>query len=323
MTDIPQRPETSPPAAGVRFQWRDLPVPVRAAVERWLGSGIRSATTQARGFSPGVAARLQTADGRRVFIKAVGPEPNPGSVGIHRQEARIVPMLPANAPVPRLLWTHDEGEDGWVLLLFEDIEGWHPHEPWREDELARVIETLLHLARVLTPAPVSLESASVRFERDICGWRWLQQERPAHLDDWSCRHLEALAALEAGAGEAVAGDTLLHLDVRADNLLLTPERVFVVDWPHACVGAAWVDLVCFAPSVDMQAGPPPELLLDRYLAGRDADPDAITAAVVAVAGFFTSRALQPPPPGLPTLRPFQAAQGAAARRWVAQRTGWE
>lgn len=78
-------------------------------------------------------------------------------------------------------------------------------------------------------------------ERDICGWRWLQEQRPAALDDWSSRHLDVLAALEAVAAEAVAGDTLLHLDVRADNLLLTPERVFVVDWPHACVGAAWVD----------------------------------------------------------------------------------
>jgi aminoglycoside phosphotransferase (APT) family kinase protein len=321
--NIPQRPEGAPPAAGVRLQWRDLPVSVRAAVEHWMGSGIMTAATQVSGFSPGAAARLQTADGRRVFVKAVGPEPNPVAPGVHRREACVVPMLPAAAPVPRLLWTYDEGDDGWVVLVFEDIEGWHPHEPWREDELARVLETLRQLTRVLTPTPVSLESASARFERDICGWRWLQKERPAQLDEWSCRYLEALAALEAAAAEAVAGDTLLHLDVRADNLLLTPERVFVVDWPHACVGAAWVDLVCFAPSVRMQGGPPPEVLLARYLAGQDVNPDAITAAIAAVAGFFTSRALQPPPPGLPTLRSFQAAQGAVARRWVAQRTGWE
>jgi Ser/Thr protein kinase RdoA (MazF antagonist) len=213
--------------------------------------------------------------------------------------------------VPRLLWSYDEG--GWVLLLFADIEGRHPHEPWRAEELDRV----------LTPSPAPLVSAGVRFAEEICGWRLLQRERPAALDEWSCRHLEALASLEATAAEAVAGETLLHLDVRADNLLLTPERVFVVDWPHACVGAAWVDLVCFAPSVVMQGGPPPEALLERYLAGQRADPAAITAAVAAVAGFFTSRALQPPPPGLPTLRAFQAAQGAAARRWLAQRMGWE
>jgi Ser/Thr protein kinase RdoA (MazF antagonist) len=322
--DIPQRPEAPPPAAGVRLQWLELPARVRGAAEQWLGSGVVSAATQASGFSPGVAARLRTADGRRVFVKAVGPEPNPTTPGIHRREAHIVPLLPASAPVPRLLWTYDEGDGGWVLLAFEDIEGRHPREPWREEELDRVLEAMRQLARILTPAPVSLESASAWFERAILrGWCWLQEERPAGLDDWSCRHLEALAALEAGVVEAVAGDTLLHLDVRADNLLLTPERVYVFDWPNACMGAAWVDLVCFAPSVTMQGGPPPEELLERYLAGQAVDPNAITAAVAALAGFFTSRALQPPPPGLPTLRAFQAAQGAVARRWLAERTGWK
>jgi thiamine kinase-like enzyme len=317
------RPPTSPPATGVRLQWHDLPASVRAAVEDWLGSRVVSARTQASGFSPGVAARLRTADGRRVFVKAVGPKPNRESPAIHRQEAAIVPLLPERAPVPRLLWGYDEGEAGWVLLLFEDVEGRHPREPWREEELDRVLDALRHLAHVLTPAPVRPISAGVQFERNICGWQRLQQEPPAGLDDWSRRHLEALAALEAGAGEAVAGDTLLHLDVRADNLLLTPDRVFVVDWPHACVGAAWVDLICFAPSVEMQGGPAPEVLLDRYLAGQPVDPDAITAAVAALAGLFTHRALQPPPPGLPTVRAFQAAQGEVARRWLARRTGWK
>ena len=64
------------------------------------------------------------------------------------------------------------------------------------------------------------------------------EERPAGLDGWSERNLAALAALEAEAPAAAAGDTLLHLDLRADNLLLTPERVLVVDWPHARVGAS-------------------------------------------------------------------------------------
>lgn len=40
---------------------------------------------------------------------------------------------------------------------------------------------------------------------------------------------------------------------------------------------------------------------------------AVTAAVAAVAGFFTGEGLRPAPPGLPTLRAFQAAQGNAAR----------
>ena len=115
---------------------------------------------------------------------------------------------------------------------------------------------------------------------------------------------------------------MLHLDLRADNLLLTPERVWVVDWPHARVGAAWLDLVCFAPSVVMPGGPPPDELLTRHPPARAAAAAAITAAVATIAGCFTREALRPAPPGLPTLRAFQAAQGAAARRWLARRTGW-
>jgi aminoglycoside phosphotransferase (APT) family kinase protein len=100
-------------------------------------------------------------------------------------------------------------------------------------------------------------------------WRKAAERGPVGLDRWSARHLEALADLEAGAPAAAVGSTLLHLDLRADNLLITPEnRVLVVDWPHARVGASWVDTVFLAPSLAMQGGPPPEELLARDPHGR-------------------------------------------------------
>jgi aminoglycoside phosphotransferase (APT) family kinase protein len=143
------------------------------------------------------------------------------------------------------------------------------------------------------------------------------------LDPWSQRHLDELVALEARVADAVAGQTLLHLDLRADNILLTPDgRVYFVDWPHALVGAAWLDAVAFAPSVTMQGGPEPEEILARWPGGPQAESAAVDAAIASVAGFFTYFALQPPPPGLPTLRAFQAAQGEVARRWLRERTGW-
>lgn len=311
-----------PPAAGVRLSWGQMPARLHTAVAAWLGAPVISATTQPGGFSPGVAARVQAADGRRVFIKAVGPAPNPDAPRIYRQEARVVAALPLSAPVPRLLWTHDEGADGWVVLAFEDIAGHTPAQPWRTEELDRVLAALVALSHALTPAPIVAQSAGEVFATGICGWRRLRECPSPHLDAWSASHLEALADLEAGASDAVQGETLLHLDLRADNLLLTSERVYVVDWPWACIGAAWVDLVGMAPSVAMQGGPDPEALLVRHPAVRSALPSAITATIAAVAGYFTWSALQPAPPGLPTVRAFQAAQGAVARRWLAQRLGW-
>lgn len=84
-----------------------------------------------------------------------------------------------------------------------------------------------------------------------------QPSKLAQLDACSAHHLEALADLEAAAAAAVAGETLLQFD-RVDNVLLTRDRVCFVDWPYTCVGATWVDVVFFAPSVTVQGGPPPE-----------------------------------------------------------------
>lgn len=318
-------PSPAPPAAGVRLQWTDLPEYLRATIEERLGSRVISARSQPSGFSPGVASRLTTADGQRVFLKAVSAEPNPESPEFHRREARIVAELPDEAPVPRLLWSHDEGDDGWVVLVFEDVEGREPAIPWRADELDRVIDAIVDLSNALTPSPLDESFAGTTTNWGIFRIGWWQRiefERPAGLDDWSTRHLASLIALEANASRAVAGSTLLHLDLRADNLLVTDDRVLVVDWPHARIGAPWMDIVGFIPSMRMQGGPPPGEVFARHPAARDADPDAVNAALAALAGYFTRQSLQPPPPGIPTVRPFQAAQGAVARRWLAERLGW-
>jgi aminoglycoside phosphotransferase (APT) family kinase protein len=314
-----------PPAEGVRIAWDALPERVRAAIEGWLGSRVVEAATQPGGFSPGVASRLRAEDGRRVFVKAVSPASNPDSPRFHRREARIAGALPPSAPVPRLLWTYDEGPEGWIALVYEDVEGRHPRLPWQPAELDRVIEAMALLAESLTPSPVPKETASTVaswLSRHGRGWQRFLAEPLEGRDDWSIRHAGALAELEARAPDLAQGDTLCHFDIRADNVLLTPDRVYVVDWPHGRIGQPWLDLIWFAPSVAMQGGPPPEAVVARHPAARAADPLAISASIAAIAGYFIWQSVQPPPPGLPTVRRFQAAQGEVARRWLAERTGW-
>ena len=320
-------PGTPPPDRGVRLDWGEMPQRVRIEVERWLGARVVDAVTQPTGFSPGVAARLTTGDGRRVFVKAVGSRPNAVSARLHRREISVVSALPEAAPIPRLLWSLDEGEGGWVVLVFEDVDGRHPAQPWRTDELDRVVAAIEELGALLTPSPLPaamVGTAGEAFATELCGWRRLLEAGPSQidrLDEWSRRHIETLAAMEETAGGALEGETLLHVDTRADNILLTPERTWFVDWPHARVGPAWVDVVTFTPSVTMQGGPPPEEVVGRHSAYRAAAGAAVTAVVVSMAGYLTRQALQPPPPGLPTVRAFQGAQGVVARRWAAQRLG--
>lgn len=133
------------------------------------------------------------------------------------------------------------------------------------------------------------------------------------IDPWSRARLPDLAALEATWAVHAAGMTLLHADIRTDNLLLTGDGVVVVDWPHACRGAAFVEVVLLAPSVAMQGGPGPAGLLARSRTARSASRADLTATVCALAGHFTERSLRLPPPGLPTVRAFQAAQGEVTR----------
>jgi hypothetical protein len=311
---------SNPPAEGVRVNWKDLPPGVRSALLDLLGSPVVTATTQPKGFSPGLAARLVLEDGRRVFVKAVSQDANPDTPDIHRREARVLAELPASAPVPRLLWTYDAG--GWVALCLEDIDGRHPFEPWTAADLDLVIAALTRMSAALTPSPVAVaETAPEWFESSINGWQIALRRGEDRLDSWSTMNLPRLAELEARAPGAAAGETLLHCDVRADNLLIAGERVYFVDWPWARTGAWWIDVIGMAPSVAMQGGPAPEDLI-RRLDMKGVSAEAIDAVVCSIAGYFVVRALEPPPPGIPTVRAFQAAQGRIAVEWLRERTSW-
>lgn len=298
---------------------------MRRAVEAYLGSPVVEAASQPGGFSPGVAARLRLRDGRRAFLKAVRARWNPDTPTLHRTEATIAASLPGSVPAPRFLWSYDDGE--CVALLFEDVEGRTPTIPWREDELRRVLLMVTELAASMTPAPITAAPAGQTFERLFTGWRRFRENpaaaaAAAGVDAWARSHLDRLADLEARWPEGTGGETLLHMDLRADNILLTTTGVLVVDWPWVSIGAAWLDLLLMLPSISMQGGPPPWELFDAHPVARGADPDAVTAAVAGLAGFFLFAATLPPPPGLPTVRRFQRAQGRHALRWLAQRTGW-
>lgn len=298
--------------------WIELPDSVRLWTESWLGEQVVEARIAMGGFSPGFAGTITGISGREVFVKATGMSLNPDSPEIYRQEAGLVSRMPRAAPVPRLLASRD-GDDGWVVLIFEHVSGHNPHLPWLADQLDRVLAAVCRLHAALTPSPVAAPSAQDALRDDIHGWGLLEADRTPALDPWAAGHIDDLVALEKRAPEAAAGKTLLHFDLRADNIVLGPESVYFVDWPHARIGAAWVDLVGMAPSVAMQGGPNPEDLLVRSALARDASQADVNAVVAAVAGYFAHRASLPAPPGLPTLRPFQKAQGDVALRWLRNR----
>jgi thiamine kinase-like enzyme len=308
-----------PPAEGVRVHWKQLPLAVKQAIEVRIGDTVVEAVTQPGGFSPGLAARVRTNDGRRCFVKAVSELANPDTPDLHRREAEVVAALPRDAPVPRLLWSYDAG--GWVALGFEDVEGSTPAQPWRDDELRLVVDGLNRLHTVLTPSPIASTTAADGFAMHVKGWSELKELQAEGLDPWLKRNLDRLVELEARAPAAASGRTLLNFDVRADNMIVGGGKVYFVDWPWARIGAPFVEWVAFAPSVYMQGGPKPEELLRIGSVG-GVDDGRINAVIASLTGYFLAYSRRPPPPGIPTVRAFQAAQGQISLEWLRERTGW-
>ncbi|MGB2568011.1 aminoglycoside phosphotransferase family protein [Micromonospora citrea] len=302
-----------------RIGWPDLPEQVRSAVQEMLGDEVVAAISQPGGYSPGTADRVRTARGGRAFVKAVCPTLNAHSVTLHRAEAAVAAGLPGYAPTPRLLGCHDDGE--WVALVFTDVDGRHPRTPWRDDELAAVLRTLEVLAATLTPNPVPhVPAAAERLATDFTGWHRIAADPPADLDPWARAHLPELCAAAERGLAALDGETLCHVDLRADNLLLdTAGAVTVVDWPHACRGPAWLDTALLLVNVLLHGGHDVEALLRRLPLTAAVDPDALTGVHAGLAGFFLDGARRPPPPGIPTVRAFQRAQGDALLPWVRRR----
>jgi hypothetical protein len=306
------------PLHGSRLGLDEVPQRVRAAIEDILGAPVATACSQPLGFSPGLAARLVLADGRRAFVKAVGVERNADSPGMHRREAAVLGALPAGLPVPALQGSYDDGD--WVALVMEDVDGVPPAEPWRPDELRRVVDAMAALAADLTPSPVAAPPIAELDVAQFRGWRRLAAEPSAAepLGRWVTGWLDELAAIESAWAAAAEGGSLVHCDLRADNVLLTRDRVVFVDWPHARIGAPWLDLLFLLPSA-AATGTDPEAVWAGFPPARKADPEAVTAVLVALTGFFLYGSLQPPPRNLPRLRAFQRAQGEAGLRWVRAR----
>jgi hypothetical protein len=307
-------------ASGVRIGWDELPATVREAVTIILGSPVVEAVSQPGGFSPGTADRVLTAAGTRAFVKAVSSQLNDRSPGMHRAEAKVTAALPADAPTPRLLGFHDDGD--WVALVFEDVEGRQPHVPWEADDLAAVLAALQRLAVPVTGLP-SLRDQAVD---DYAGWRRIAGDPPVSLDPWVAERLDELVELAdrglaalggpAAGTPAAGGNRLVHGDVRADNMLIRPDgSVAVIDWPFGSAGPAWYDTLTLILNVRLYGGELDDTVLDVF----GADPDDITGCVAGLAGFFADNARRPAPPGLPTLRKFQQDQADVMIAWLRAR----
>ena len=273
------------------------------------------AVSQGGGFTPGFASVLVCADGSRHFVKAASTVAQRLFAESYREEARKLRALPEGTPAPRLLW---EIDGDWFVLGLEYVEAKAPRRPWRTADLEPCLDTLETVADLLTPVPEGLHLDPI--EAELADWpdHWEHVRATRDLP-----HADEAAALARDFAEAVAGRTLVHTDVRDDNVLITPDgRALFCDWNWPTMGAAWLDslLLLIGPrgdGLDVEA-----VIAERPLL-RDVPPDDVDRVLALVCGYFLHQADEPVPATSPHLRDAQRWQGDVVWAWLAERRGWD
>jgi hypothetical protein len=270
--------------------------------ESVLGSPARSwARVASRGYSLNDHWTVVLEDGTRAFVKVGSVDPSPDWV---RAEHRVFEVVEGPF-MPRLLAFEDGDRP---LLALQDLmpARWPP--PWREGDVDAVLAALAEAA-----------AATVRGElprladQPWPGWEAVEADPGPFLSlklassGWLEQALPVL--LEAQRNAPLAGDRLLHCDVRSDNLCLREDgRAVLVDWNHARLGNPAFDVAFWLPSLALEHGPPPETF-------------GVDELAPYVAGFFAAQAGLPPPAGAPRVRAFQLAQLEVALPWAAKTLG--
>jgi hypothetical protein len=307
-------------AEQLRTGWSDLPPEIHREVSRLLGGDIVEAVSQSAGFSPGSADRVRTEAGRRAFVKAVSRHRNPDSIGMHRRELTVMRSLPSTVRAPRLLGSFDNGE--WVALVLEDVSGRHPGSATDGSDVLAVLAAVESLPLARGAEMPALPEASDELADDFAGLSQLRAEGATNdLPSWVQQNLVSLEAFANHGSTAVLGDYLVHLDCRADNILIDDSgNAWIVDWPWAAIGAHWLDGLTY--------------LLDARLRGERVDAEAILrehplfagvpradidAVLAGLMGLFFERSRLPAPQSMPTLRRFQLDQAMAAMAWLQER----
>ncbi|MET1004192.1 MAG: phosphotransferase [Propionibacteriaceae bacterium] len=313
-------PLTVPPGnTAQRPRWLDLPSAVRASIEHACGSTVQSATSHGSGYTPGFASTLRLLDGRSVFVKATNST-RPWLAEAYRAEAELVVLLPVGLSVPRLQHVVQltVAEVDWWVLLFDAVDGRPPRRPWVASEVDQVLRATKELSTALTPAPAGL--AWDEFTSDLAPYVDLHYDHIVQagllvdIRDDARRLAEGAATLD--------GDTLVHHDLRDDNILLDAGgRVWFCDWNFPTTGPIWADTLSLLLSMSGDGHDGDRLLADSGLV-RDSDRDQVDGLLALLLGYFSFAGAQPAPADSPYLRPPQRWYAQVSEDWLRARRGW-
>jgi hypothetical protein len=284
----------------------DGPVPVEAArITRALRAdpvAYREVTRPGQTNAPHWLVELPS--GVCAFVKAARGDETASWI---RDEHLFYSRMRGASFVPRMLGWHDDGER--PVLALEDLSDarWPP--PWTREDVDQVLECLAEVAGSTPPPDLPL---AVDSQFDFQGWIEIEDDPAPFLALGLCSPswLEAALPTLRFATEIapLAGSSLLHFDVRSDNICLHDGRAVLIDWNFACIGNPLADVVFWLPSLHAEGGPRPEEIV----------PDGAAELAALIAGYFASHAARPEILEAPHVRSLQLRQARTALPWAAR-----
>ena len=246
-------------------------------------------------------------DGGRAFVKCARGVDTASWIRdehVFYAQTRGTPFLPA------MLGWDDDGE--YPVIALEDLSHAHWPPPWTSDHVNAVLACLAEVAA--TPPPPDLPRAA-ESQFDFQGWIEIEDDPAPFLGLGLCSRAWLDAALPtlrfATEIAPLAGDALLHFDVRSDNICIRDGRAVLIDWNFACVGNPLADVACWLPSLHAEGGPTPDEIL----------PDGAAELAALLAGYFGAHAARPEIPEAPHVRTLQLRQARTALPWAARALG--
>lgn len=223
-----------------RVGWDDLPRPLKQAIEARTGR-IAAVRIAIAGQNSPLAAIIDTAHGK-VFAK--GMPSSHRRINSQAREAAVAPLVKEISPA--LLWHFDEA--GWNVLGYDYADGRHADYTPESPDLDHLVQLMSALTEIKVTDPGPFMRAEDR-------WK-------SYVDD-------------PESAAVFAGPVLTHSDWTPDNVLVSAQRAWLIDWAWPTLGAGWIDPACWVLRLIASGGhtaPEAERQASRLPAFKGADP---------------------------------------------------
>jgi hypothetical protein len=201
------------------------------------------------------------------------------------REAAVSPLVKKISPA--LLWHFDEA--GWNVIGYDYVPGRHADYSPGSPDLDGLVSLMDALSAINVP--------------DGCGPFKRAEDRWKPYGDGP-----ASASL-------FAGSALTHSDWTPDNVLVSPDRAWLIDWAWPTPGAAWTDPACWVLRLMASGGhtvSEAERQASRLPAFRSADPMHIDLFAAANVQLWDEIAQQ-------STSAWTVNMAQASRSWAAHR----